>query len=517
MHESGTVKAKLLGPKRDACVGFGARRPGMITIPSLVTVMCAGLLPQSSGQASRGSLSRGTFAITNVSVIPMTSETLISDATVLVRDGRIAAVGPRSRVSVPEAARRIDGRGRFLIPGLSDMHVHLFSDDEEGLKPVAPDELGVMLANGVTTIRIMIGTPEHLALRRDIEAGRVLGPQLWIASPQFTGRKDSNARVVTTPEEARAAVKEVADAGYDFIKLTLQISPSVFDAIVSEAARNAIRVVGHVDPRVGVARAIAAGQHIEHLDNYMESVLADDSPIKSSVSDLGVFRLRNWESIDHVDDRKVARIAETTARARVWTCPTLTLFKYGFAIHRSDAEIRSQPDWALQPKAHRDRYLGAHERYWKNPPSEARRKRYVEVRNHLVNAIFNAGGRILAGSDAPEWFLGYGFTLHRELESLVAAGLTPWQALAAATRNPAEFLHALSEWGTIEPGKRADLVLLSANPLDDIRNTTRIEAVSVGGRWLERATLQRMIQTAARSLNRSTTERPPAESSNSFR
>ena len=184
-------------------------------------------------------------------------------------------------------ARRIDGRGKFLIPGLADMHVHLFMD-EGAPKERAGNEFSVMLANGVTAIRLMIGTPDHLRLRREIEAGRLLGPQLWIASPQFTGRKDTNAKVVTTPEEASAAVKESADVGYDFIKLTLFITPAVFDAICAEAARQ-IRVVGHADARVGVARALAAGQHIEHLDNYMESVLADNAPSKSSVSDRGVF------------------------------------------------------------------------------------------------------------------------------------------------------------------------------------------------------------------------------------
>ena len=150
------------------------------------------------------------------------------------------------------------------------MHAHLFSD-EELPDSLAPDELGVYLANGVTTARLMIGTPEQLVLRREIEAGRMLGPQLWVASPQFTGRADVNARVVTTAIEARDAVKEVADAGYDFVKLTILITPEVFESVVAEAARNGIRVVGHVDPRVGVARALAAGQQVEHLDNYLES------------------------------------------------------------------------------------------------------------------------------------------------------------------------------------------------------------------------------------------------------
>jgi len=238
----------------------------------------------------------------------MGGQEVIREATVLVRDGRIVSIGKASDVAVPEGAKAIDGRGKFLIPGLADMHAHLYSDDEAP-DEVAPDELGVMLANGITAIRLMIGTPEHLKLRREIEAGRVVGPQLWIASPQFTGRKDQNARVVTTPEEARAAVKEVADAGYDFIKLTVDITPEVFDAIVAAARERKIPVVGHVDPRVGVRRALTAGQHIEHLDNYLETILRDDAPSRRSVSNYDVFRPENWTSLDFMDPQKLRKIA----------------------------------------------------------------------------------------------------------------------------------------------------------------------------------------------------------------
>ena len=450
-------------------------------------------------QASRGALAPGTFAITHVTVIPMSADTAIAGATVVVRDGRIAEIGPARQVRVPAGARRVDGRGKYLIPGLADMHTHLYSDGEIP-DSVAKYELGVMVANGVTATRIMIGTPEHLVLRREVEAGRVVGPQLWVASPQFTGKADANSREVTTPEDARAAVKEMADLGYDFIKLTLFITPPVYDAIVDEAKGRGLPVVGHVDPQVGVARALEAGQQIEHLDNYLESVLADSAPMSASVSDRGLFKPKNWESLDWIDDAKVARIAGATARAGIYTCPTLTVFKKAFALGQSEEEIRSRPDWRIMPAELRHLYLGAREKYWANPASEARRMRYVQVRNQLVKAIADSGGKIMAGSDTPEWFFGYGWTIHRELESLVAAGLTPYQALAAATRNPAEFLRASKEWGTIERGKRADLVLLAGNPLDDIRNTSRIEAVSVGGRWLERKERDRMIAAAVERL-----------------
>jgi imidazolonepropionase-like amidohydrolase len=357
-----------------------------------------------------------------------------------------------------------------------------------------------MIANGVTAIRLMIGTPEHLTLRREIEAGRLLGPQLWIASPQLTGTPTSNARVVTDPGAARTAVKALADTGYDFIKLTTDITPPVYDAIVAEAARSGIRVIGHVDPRVGVARALAAGQHIEHLDNYVESVLADSAPSRVSVSDIGVFYPKRWATLDYVDDRKIDRIAGKTARSGAWTTPTLTMFKEAFGLGQSDSLIRSRPEWGMMPSSARDLYLNARKSYWAKAPSEARRMRWLGVRDRLVKAIADSGGRIMAGSDTPEWFLGYGFTLHRELESLVAAGLTPWQALAAATRNPAEFLHALDEWGTVEPGKRADLVLVSGNPLEDIRNTARIEGMAIGGRWLTKPELAGLVAAATREI-----------------
>ncbi|MFO0890993.1 MAG: amidohydrolase family protein [Isosphaeraceae bacterium] len=474
-------------------------RPGLAL--GLLVLLAAAAPSRGEDRATRTAMAPGSLVIRDVTVIPMDGEATLRDATVLVRDGRIASIGKGNDVAVPEGATAIDGRGKFLLPGLADMHVHLYSDDEAP-DAVAPDELGVMLANGVTTIRLMIGTPEHLALRREIEAGRMPGPQLWIASPQFTGRKDQNARVVTTPDDARAAVNEAADAGYDFIKLTVDITPEVFEAIVAAARERKIPVVGHVDPRVGVRRALKAGQHIEHLDNYLETILRDDAPSRRSVSNYDVFRPENWASLDFMDQGKLRAIARETADSGTYTTPTLTIPKVAFALGQSDAEIRARPEWVLMPPKTRALYLRANERYWKTAASEERRRRYVAIRNQLVKEIRDAGGRIMAGSDAPEWFFGYGYTLHRELESLVAAGLSPHQALEAATATPGAFLNAGAEWGRIAPGMRADLVLLAANPLEDIRNTTRIDAVSVGGRWLDRRALDRMLDRAGERVGK---------------
>jgi imidazolonepropionase-like amidohydrolase len=467
---------------------------------SATLLAIAVLIPRPApAQASRASLARGTFAVTDVSVIPMTRDTLLRGFTVLVRDGRIAALSPTRSLKLPAGTRRVDGQGKFLIPGLADMHTHLFSDDAVP-DSVAPDELGVMVANGVTTIRLMIGTPEHLRLRREIMAGHTVAPQLWVASPQFAGKPYDNGIAITTPEEARAAVRRVKAAGYDFVKLTLFITRPVYDAIVDEATQAGIRVIGHVEQEVGVARAIEAGQQIEHLDNYFESALADTAPMRESVTQYGVFKPENWRSLDYIDDRKLDALAGLTARNRIWSSPTLNVFNQAFAIGMTDAEIHGRPDWHMMPAEWRDLYLKARTKYWANAADERRRRRYVEVRNHLVKAIADSGGKILAGSDSPEWFHVYGWALHRELASYVGAGLTPYQALETATRNPAEFLGALEEWGTIEPGKRADLVLLAANPLDDITATQRIEGVMIGGRWLPKAELAAMIRRASNRM-----------------
>jgi imidazolonepropionase-like amidohydrolase len=476
----------------------------------LASLLMAAAGPAASqappGPPSRGALTPGSYAITHVNVVPMTSERITPDATVLVRDGRITAIG--RNVAVPAGTREIDGRGKYLVPGLADMHTHLYSD---GAVPdsAAPAELGVMVANGITAIRLMIGTPEHLALRRAVESGAVLGPQLWVASPHFTTEASENARVVTTPDSVRAAVRDVAAGGYDFVKVTFGITGPLYEALVGEAKRVGIRVVGHVEPAVGVRRAIAAGQQIEHLDAYLEGALADSAPMQTSLTQFGVYRTENWKSLDYIDDAKLTALARETARAGIWTVPTLEIFNRAFSDPLSDAELCALPDWNMIPNRIRGPYVRSRAKYWAAPVPREQRLRYATLRNSLLRRIAEAGGPIMSGSDSPDLLMAYGFALHRELAHMVRAGLTPYQALATATRNPAIFLGAEKEWGTIAPGRRADLVLLAGNPLQDIRNTERIEGVSVGGRWLPKGELAAMIAAGTRAIDGAAPARSP--------
>lgn len=445
-------------------------------------------------------------AFVNVSVIPMDTERVLANQTVIVRNGLIAEIGDAKRVRVPGGAQRIDGAGKFLIPGLTDMHVHLMTDEDEFPDTLAEDELKIMIAHGVTTIRLMTGTPEQLALRAKSARGEIIAPTMYVSSPQFIGKKSSNAYVVTTEAEAREAVRKAKRDGYDYLKMTTNLKAEVYEAIVDEARKENIRVVGHADSRfVGLARALKAGQQIEHLDSYLEALLPENSPVKGSVSDIYLYNPKNWESIDYLDESKIPELARATVQSNKFSVPTLTLFKYTFGIGRTEESIRAQPDIRFYPPKVIEMWLGVNKRYWSTvgaaPKSAERHARYIEIRNKLVTAIHAAGGKIMAGSDTPEWLLLYGYTLHRELKTLNEAGLSNYVTLAAATRNPAEFFGTLNHTGTIEKGKRADLVLLEANPLKDISNTEKRAGVMLKGKYFAQAELNKWLDEIAPKLS----------------
>src|SRR5688500_6195496 len=294
------------------------------------------------------SVSAQTVAFTGVNVIPMDRERVLQNQTVLIKNGVVAEIG--GKVKIPAGAQIIDAKGKYLIPGLVDMHTHLLSDGDDYPDSIAEDELKVMVANGVTTIRFMIGTPEQLILRAKSAKGEIIAPTIYSASPHLTGREQGNNFVVNTPDEAREAVRKSKQAGYDFIKITTFIKPEVYEAAVDEAAKQNIRVVGHADARfVGLERALKARQQIEHLDGYMEMLLRDDAPMKGSVSDLYMSDPKNWESIDHIDEAKIATVAKRTVEANPFVNPTQHFFKNSFAIPRSEESIRGQPEFRFYP------------------------------------------------------------------------------------------------------------------------------------------------------------------------
>ncbi len=443
-----------------------------------------------------------TTAFVGVNVIPMDRERVLANQTVVVRNGVIAEIGDAAKVKVPKDAVTVDAKGKYLIPGLVDMHTHLLSDDELPDK-YAEDELKIMVANGVTTCRFMIGTPEQLILRSRSARNEIIAPTIWSASPHLTGREQSNNFVVNTPEEARDAVRKSKVAGYDFIKITTFIKPEVYEAAVDEAAKQNIRVVGHADSRfVGAERAWKAKQQIEHLDGYMEMLLRDDSPIKGSVSDLYIYTLENWKSMDYVDESKIAEVAKKTVASNRYVDPTQHFMKNTFGLARSEESIRAQPDFRFYPKRIQDRYIDFQKRTRLNQVPLETRARWVGYRDKMIKAIYDAGGKIMAGSDTAEFLWLYGFTMHRELKALKDAGLSNYAVLEAGTRNAHEYLGSLAKSGTIEKGKVADLILLNANPLDNIAATENRAGVVLRGKWFTQDQMNGWLDEIAPRLHR---------------
>lgn len=439
-----------------------------------------------------------TVAFVGVNVIPMDRERVLLDQTVIVKNGVIEKIGDARSVKAPKDAQVIESKGKYLIPGLVDMHVHLLSDEAGFPDELATDELKVMIANGVTTVRFMIGTPEQLVLRARSARGEIIAPTIYAASPHLTGREQGNNFVVKTEEEAREAVRKSKAAGYDFIKITTFIAANVYEAAVDEAAKQKIRVVGHADSRfVGVERAWKARQQIEHLDGYMEMLLPEAVRAKGSVSDLYIYNPKNWDSIDQIDESRIPEVARLTVESNPFVDPTQAFMKYTFGMPRTEESIRAQPDFRFYPQKTQDFYIGYLKKTRLNEVPLEKRARWIAIRNKLIVAIHNAGGRIMTGSDTPEFLFLYGFSLHREMRALSEAGLSNYAVLEAATVNPSRFFNTLDRVGMVAKGQRADLVLLDANPLENIANTEKRAGVMLKGKYYAQAEMNGWLDQIA--------------------
>jgi imidazolonepropionase-like amidohydrolase len=437
-----------------------------------------------AAQQSKPPDSRLTVFV-GVSVVPMDRERVLENQSVLVRDGRIVEIGPVAKVKYPAGTTLIDGRGKFLMPGLADMHAHLFPG-EGAANDLASQQLILYLANGVTTVRNMIGAPAHVVLRERIKEGKLLGPTLITAGPPVLGKDAVSAEV------AERIVASQKQAGYDLIKVHEGLKPDVYEALAAAARKAGIPFAGHVTASVGLTRALAARQaSIEHLDGYLQALVPENSPVPATPSQVVLGPV-----LEHIDERRLPALAKATREAGVYNTPTLALFKI-VVSDEAPSEFSKWPELRYVPAKMREGFAKQKGGIQLGEVPLAERKRYLELRDHTVKALHDAGAKLLVGPDSPQLFLVPGFGTHREMAALAEAGLTPYAVLQAATRNASEYLGAAGEFGTIEPGKRADLLLLDANPLQSVANASRVAGVMVRGRWLPRAELDRMLEEIA--------------------
>lgn len=424
-------------------------------------------------------------AFINVNLIPMTTEAVQSARTVIVTDGKIVVIGAVDSTPVPDDAVVVDGTDRFLMPGLSEMHGHVPGGSSAELERV----LHLYVVNGITTVRGMLGQPSHLELRSDIQKGARLGPRLYTSGPSFNGRS------VSSPAKAISMVEQQHAAGYDFLKIHPGLTREEFDAVAATADRVGIRFAGHVPEDVGIERALAAGiATVDHLDGYMESLLRPhDDPSGGLGGFFGVF------IADQADGTRIAGIAAATAAAGVWNVPTDSLFRHATSSAMDPEDMVDWPEMKYMPADTVARWRRAKQNILDDDnyrPATAARA--VALREQLILDLHRNGAGLLLGSDSPQIFNVPGFAIHRELEYLVEAGLTPFEALETGTVNPAEFFGRTGDFGVVQTGAEADLVLLDANPLEDITNTRRIHGVMLRGRWLPRAEINDILEKLAR-------------------
>lgn len=414
------------------------------------------------------------IAFVRVHVVPMDTERVLRDQTVLVEHGRIARIGASKDVSVPTGVQQIDGRGElYLMPGLCDSHVHVLD----------PDEFTFYVANGVTTVRNMSGEPFHLFWRREIADGRMFGPTLITTGPTMDGvpPEGSNRVIVTTRAEAERAVDDIHAAGYDMIKVYGGLSADAYAGIASAAKRLKLQVVGHLPRSVGLEGALGLGQaSIDHAEEYLYTFFKD----------AGV--------------EKMPEAVRLTHDAGAWVVPTLVTFDMiGRQIADAPA-LMSRPELRYVDPATSASWITKQNHYLRDfVPADAERfsTRLVFLKE-LVRELHRAGVPLLAGTDAGIAFgvpfVVPGYSLHTELANLVECGLTPFAALQTATVNPARFMHQAREVGTVTEGARADLLLVDGNPLENVANASRRVGVMVRGRWSTDAELTGMLEALER-------------------
>ncbi len=429
-------------------------------------------------QTATGQSTTTVTAFVNVNVLAMTSEAILLQQTVLVDGASIVQIGDVDRVPVPEGAEIVDGTDRFLMPGLTEMHAHIPGAGTQGLDRV----LTLFVANGVTTTRGMLGQPSHLRLRQQLLDGEVFGPRLFTSGPSFSGNS------ISGPDDATRKVRSQHAAGYDFIKLHPGLNAAEFAAIANTANSLGMPFAGHVPAAVGVEGVLAAGMAtIDHLDGYFAALLPVDSDGAGGYGGFGDLLLTDEAAID-----RISEVAADTARAGTWNVPTQALFEHRVS-EVTVSELRNRPEMRYMPKSTVDDWAAAKERQLNERDFDAElAARAIEIRRMLIMALHEAGAGLLAGSDAPQVFNVPGFSLHRELGFMVASGLTPYEALRTGTTAAAEFLG--TNTGAVTVGRGADLLLLDANPLEDISNTRRIHGVMLRGSWHSAAELADRLQ-----------------------
>lgn len=409
------------------------------------------------------------YAFENVNVVPMDEERVVEGQTVLVINDRIANMGPASEVNIPNGVTRIDGSGKYLMPGLAEMHGHIPPPNQS--EAFIESVLFMYVANGITTVRGMLGHDGQLDIKTRANASEIIAPTLYLAGPSFNGSS------IDSPEGAEAKVRQQKEEGWDLLKVHPGLTKAEFDAMANTANEIGIRFGGHVPAEVGLAHAIEMGQEtFDHIDGYIQYLEGESK---------------------RVSDEAIAEAVQMTIDAGAWVVPTMVLWEvlYGTA---DLTWVSNLPELKYMPRNMVDSWIRTHEGRLANPQldidaSEIR----IENRMRLLAAMNDAGARILMGTDAPQQFSVPGFSIHEELKRMTEADMTPYEIYRTGTTAVGAYFADQDNFGTIATGQRADLMLLNDNPLEDVANIKKRAGVMVRGQWLSEDDIQSRLAEIA--------------------
>lgn len=474
-----------------------------------IILLCLIIIPLLSGCSSNEvKIGPEDIAIQNVNIINVENGEVQKHMTVVIKGDQIGLIEETSKIRLSNSDKIIDGSGKYLIPGLWDMHTHLINEPytREVFYPL-------FIANGITGVRVMAADcfepcdepnmtiKQHRSLQKEIEEGKLLGPKSILASYYINGVFSGESTVLKPGTEAhgRELARLLKDRGVDFIKIYSKLNPEAYHGITDEAKKIDLEFAGHAPLTMKSSEVSEAGQ--KSIEHATDNLLLDCSEIEeemraklvelfdnesANITDINQLHLQMEQAFDSL---KCQEIYEIFRKNNTWIVPTLRLLE----VYYADTEDwKDSPNVKYMPKEEYDEFANDYGPFMVNfwgpfiPHVEERRRQ-------MVANMQSAGVGLLAGSDVGEVGLIGGFSLHEELVSLQNVGLTPLEALQSATMNPAKYQNAMSGLGSVDQGKLADLVLLNKNPLEDIRNTQEIEAVFTNGQYLNRMQLDSLL------------------------
>lgn len=446
------------------------------------------VLPALLGcSGSREKISPTAILISNVNIVNVSNGSLQENMQVVIDSGTIKKI--TNTIDAAEAyPLRIDGKGQYLVPGLAEMHAHIPQPPTSQQR--IEETLFLYLSNGITTIRGMLGHPSQLELRERAKVGSVISPHIIVSSPSLNGN------TVTNKDQAINLVNTYKDEGYDFLKIHPGISLEPFDQIVKTAREVGIPFAGHVPVDVGIRHALSSRfASIDHVDGYLEGLVPDSEGVNPA--DNGFFGY-NFTSL--ADTSKIDGLVRLSKENQVWVVPTQSLFERWFAPISAD-ELLSQPEMKYMPASTLQNWKRTKEATT-GPNADFNKEQwedFIMIRQQLIRALQDGGQGLLLGSDAPQLFNVPGFSIHHEIQGLLRAGLTPLEILRSGTVNPAQFFGMENIFGEVKEGLRADLILLKANPMEDMGALKLVSGVMINGKWLSRELIDKKLEEIAKN------------------